>query len=246
MRAIFISLVLINAIVAVYYITKPIEPNSLSDHDSQLSQRYSQGLARLTLLSEQLSIEPPPAIVANKSNASADVSGIPDAPKLSIANIERNNCLLLGPYGSIMNARHARTRANRLKLDANVKRIKVPANVPVEHWVHIPPQTDRKTAMTILKRLQSQSIDSYLMTRGDNNNAISLGLFRNYDSARRLLRKIAVFGYPVEIQVMRKYKQEYWLELDADTAIDEATKQKIQSRDQQTQWQQSSCDEVAS
>lgn len=249
MRAIFISLVLINAVIVVYFVTQPSEWNSAVDDRSRFSHERggndSEGLPTLTILPEPLpspdhlirkTIIPTP-VVSQKEI----VSPLVVTPKPVFVEVDQSICQLLGPYVNMMSARHARTRANRLQFDASVRRIKVPANVPIEYWVHIPRQPNRSTAIMILKRLQFDSVDSYLMTRGDNRNAISLGLFRNYDSARRLMRKMSVYGYPIEIQTMRKYKQEYWVELASGREMDGLTKRQIQGGDQQTQWRQSTC-----
>ncbi|MDI9246621.1 hypothetical protein [Marinobacter sp. CHS3-4] len=55
------------------------------------------------------------------------------------------------------------------------------------HWVIIPPQPEDK-ALSLFNELQRRGIDSYLVTRGENTNAISLGLFQSRDAAERVLK----------------------------------------------------------
>jgi cell division septation protein DedD len=54
------------------------------------------------------------------------------------------------------------------------------------HWVIVPPQpADR--ALALFRDLQSRGIDSYLVRRGENKNAISLGLFESRQAAETVL-----------------------------------------------------------
>jgi hypothetical protein len=54
------------------------------------------------------------------------------------------------------------------------------------HWVIVPPQPEAE-ALRLFNDLQRRGIDSYLVTRGENTNAISLGLFQSEDAAQRVL-----------------------------------------------------------
>ena len=56
------------------------------------------------------------------------------------------------------------------------------------HWVIVPPQpTDR--ALALFRDLQRRGIDSYLVRRGENKNAISLGLFESRRAAETVLEE---------------------------------------------------------
>lgn len=54
------------------------------------------------------------------------------------------------------------------------------------HWIIVPPQPEAQ-ALRLFKDLQRRGIDSYLVTRGENRNAISLGLFQSKAAANRVL-----------------------------------------------------------
>lgn len=54
------------------------------------------------------------------------------------------------------------------------------------HWIIIPPQPEGQ-ALRLFNDLQRRGIDSYLVTRGENRNAISLGLFQSKAAAERVL-----------------------------------------------------------
>ncbi|WP_227539325.1 hypothetical protein [Marinobacter sp. Arc7-DN-1] len=56
------------------------------------------------------------------------------------------------------------------------------------YWVLIPPQP-REVALRQFRDIQRQGIDSYLVTGGENRNAISLGLFEYRESAISMLEE---------------------------------------------------------
>ena len=56
------------------------------------------------------------------------------------------------------------------------------------HWVIIPPQPP-EVALRQFQDMQRQGIDSYLVTEGENRNAISLGLFESRESAISVLEE---------------------------------------------------------
>ncbi|KPQ01212.1 SPOR domain-containing protein [Marinobacter sp. HL-58] len=54
------------------------------------------------------------------------------------------------------------------------------------HWVIIPPQPEDR-AQVLFQDLQRRGIDAYLVRRGENKNAISLGLFESEQAAEEVL-----------------------------------------------------------
>ncbi len=64
----------------------------------------------------------------------------------------------------------------------------VEQDLPPFHWVIIPPQP-RPVALKQFRDIQRQGIDSYLVTEGENRNAISLGLFESRDAAISVLEE---------------------------------------------------------
>lgn len=60
--------------------------------------------------------------------------------------------------------------------------------LPSLHWVIIPPQPPG-IALKQFRDMQRQGLDSYLVTEGENKNAISLGLFESRDAAISVLEE---------------------------------------------------------
>lgn len=60
--------------------------------------------------------------------------------------------------------------------------------LPSLHWVIIPPQPP-SAAWEQFREMQRQGVDSYLVTEGENTNAISLGLFESRNAAISVLEE---------------------------------------------------------
>lgn len=60
--------------------------------------------------------------------------------------------------------------------------------LPPLHWVIVPPQPEGR-ALSLFRDLQRRGIDSYLVRRGENKNAISLGLFESRQAAEMVLEE---------------------------------------------------------
>ena len=80
-----------------------------------------------------------------------------------------------------------------------------------EYWVYLEPLESRKAAIIRLKELQVRKIDSYLIAQGELRNGISLGLFRNIDSAERMQARRIEQGFDAKIREIPKTKSEFWL-----------------------------------
>lgn len=57
------------------------------------------------------------------------------------------------------------------------------------HWVIIPPLPNRQEALALFRSIQRRGVDSYLVTEGEQENAISLGLFESRAAAEGVLAK---------------------------------------------------------
>lgn len=55
------------------------------------------------------------------------------------------------------------------------------------HWVIVPPLPSREDAQALYRELVDAGIEAYVVPSGENENAISLGLFRSRASAERIL-----------------------------------------------------------
>lgn len=226
MRWIVYSLLLINIVLLTYFLTA--SPN---DNESP-SPYISQGKGKpLVLLSEQ-----PAAPEGHFDDAAVEDQQSTyksEKPKL---------CYALGPYPERVKAQGAQNRSLELGFTGLVAQHQVPTEKNVEFWVHIPPLADRAEALKLLRKLQSERIDSYIITQGDLANGISLGLFRKRDSAYSLRKKVAQLNFgEVAIRELGGPIAEYWLEVREISKLDEPARRRVKANDSDVAWQMVDC-----
>ena len=111
----------------------------------------------------------------------------------------------------------------------------------IEHWVHIPPLANRQQSLQLLRELQGRGIDSYIITQGDLAEGISLGLFKNKESAGRLTQKMLDMEYDVVIKEVVRGEKELWLEFPQVSALTEAMRKRVVGIDQNLNWMLTDC-----
>lgn len=98
-----------------------------------------------------------------------------------------SSCVRLGWIETAERARRLVAK-QPLAEEAGFKVEEVERELPPLHWVLIPPQPEA-VALRQFRDIQRQGIDSYLVTEGENRNAISLGLFESRESAISVLEE---------------------------------------------------------
>lgn len=70
------------------------------------------------------------------------------------------------------------------------------SGTPTAWWVHLPPQSDRAGAERKAAELRGLGVSDFFIVNdaGPNQNAISLGLYKNEDSAKRMLEQLKASG----------------------------------------------------
>lgn len=144
--------------------------------------------------------------VAGSQDSVSEFSSVESAEPVS------ENCIALGPFGDSESVDQVQQRlfslgvSSRERADQNMQ--------AVDHWVHIPPLSSRDSAIRLLRELQAQNIDSFVITQGELTNGISLGLFSKESSANEVGRRLMAAGYSVEIKPLSRVPEQWWLELN--------------------------------
>ena len=120
-------------------------------------------------------------------------------------------CLVVGPFNSSTKADQMQQRLFSLGISSR-ERSDSEAH-GYDHWVHIPPLPGRDAAIRLLRELQGQGIDSFVITQGELANGISLGLFSKEASANKVSSRLLQAGYETSIKQLPRQPQTYWLEL---------------------------------
>lgn len=134
------------------------------------------------------------------------------------AKVGGPQCVLVGPFAELISARQVRDRLALSVEQSSLVKLEV-ALEPVS-WVLLPPADSREQAVENLQELRASNIDSFLVANNDDGyeNAISLGVFSNPESAQKVAVKLQEQGYPAIVAQKQRKKADYWLALDESSS----------------------------
>ncbi|MGI9283726.1 MAG: SPOR domain-containing protein [Endozoicomonas sp.] len=192
MRWIFLVLLFANAGYFVWgYYHQSHKPYRTVKVDSEVPVQAGK---RLMLLSE-MSTEPPRQTPVKK-----ETKGISEA-----------QCLVVGPFES--SAKADQLQQKLFSLGVSSRERSDNEVVLADYWVHISPRSNRQAAIRLLRELQGQGIDSFVITQGELANGISLGLFSKETSANEVSRRVQEAGYEPSIKKLPREPETFWLEM---------------------------------
>jgi len=144
-----------------------------------------------------------------------------DSPQPGLTLDQGLNCYSVGPFSSRADLRRVTTwvendvRAMQPREDKRM--------VDLGYWVYLPALASRTAALEIARRLSGQGVqDYYVVTSGERENTISLGLFTDRMNAMVRRAEIASFGYDAQISPRRDEVPAYWLDYAILPGADEA------------------------
>jgi SPOR domain len=80
-------------------------------------------------------------------------------------------------------------------------------------WVYLPAFNSRNAALGAARDLSAKGIrDYYVVTAGDQENTISLGLFRDGANAIRRRDELTALGFDAQLDERSDDTPEYWLD----------------------------------
>lgn len=160
------------------------------------------GVPRLVLLSEQ---------DRGAAINSAEMAAAPETR----AELRNDSCLSIGPF-----ATQADMRTALNALTPVVPRIQYREAHSVEtrgYWVYLPAMPSREQALTVARQLSSRGVrDYYVVTAGDQQNTISLGLFRDRNNADKRRGEVAALGFAPEVVTRTEDLPVYWVDFAQD------------------------------
>ena len=143
------------------------------------------GVTQLTLLNE-------------RDGALADAAELARAPEPIGADRDLR-CTTLGPFPTQSDLRIQFRESRALRSRG--------------WWVYLPAFASRDAALSAARELSSKGVrDYYVVTAGDQENTISLGLFRDGDNAARRRDEVKALGLDVQLNERTEDTPEYWLD----------------------------------
>lgn len=154
-----------------------------------------RGVPELTLLSER---EGSPRMSSQEENARDN--GRPRA------------CVTLGPFETEADARAVAGRLEEDVLNREIRRSQ--AQAEIGHWVYLPAMPTRERALEVARELAEAGLrDYYVVTAGDQENTISLGLYGERANAEGRLASIREMGFEAEMRARTESVPRYWLDI---------------------------------
>jgi len=206
LRLLFVLLIALNIAVGAWLL--------LGQSDTHASFATDPGVPKLHLLSE---LPPAPstahvASIAPPQASTAAAAASAPAVAASSASALSYTCMALGPFATQEDLRIARTA-----LGGQVQRMRARQEQTTQArgwWVHLPPSANHAAALAQARQLGARNIQDYFVVNaGDNQNTVSLGLFKDPANARKRRDEIAAAGFPAQMSERTETVPEYWLDL---------------------------------
>lgn len=202
LRALVVLLLVMNAGVALWWALQPtpVPPETLPATDS--------AVPALVLLSERDLPEAP-------EPPEAEFVGPPDPEDLP----PLRQCLEVGPFLTQLDLRRA-TRA--LTPVANKLQFReARAVIRRGYRVFLPSLGSRDAALARARELAAKGLrDYYVVTAGDEQNTISLGLYRDETNARKRQTEVRALGIEASLEPRNEELPQFWLDLDVPPGLD--------------------------
>lgn len=193
-RILFVFLLAMNLAAGAWWYLRPTPP-------VEPFRAALPGVTPLLLLQERNAED-----MAAAARASADVEAGADARASAI-------CAVLGPFETQSDL----SRAMAL-LTPQVERIQfreATQDITRGYWVYLPAYESRDAALRSARQLNAAGVrDYYVVTAGDRENTVSLGLFRDRDNASRRQSQIAALGFPARMEERTEVQRQYWIEFE--------------------------------
>lgn len=212
LRLLFVLLIALNIAVGAWLL--------LGQNDTHAHLPTDPGVNKLHLLSE---LPQPPASVTQGASA-ANVAAATTTPTQSSSvanplaaqpstNTLSYACMALGPFATQEDLRVARNA-----LEPQVQRMRARQEQTTQSrgwWVYLPPMSSHAAALAEARQLAAKNIQDYFVISGagDDQNTVSLGLFKDPANARKRRDQIAAAGFPAQMSERTETVPEYWLDL---------------------------------
>lgn len=186
MRYLFILLLLAN--IAFFVWSKRISPVTQRNFTA-----VDPGVDKLTLIAE------------------VDPAKPATTPEISINSDVQQLCYSAGPFEVEANVHAAKEQLDSVVLKSNIR--KITTTQEAGYWVYLPALSSRTEALKKGRELAAAFVkDYYVVTSGDNENSISLGLYREPYNADNRIAELQRKGFDVQKEIRIEQWPEFWLD----------------------------------
>lgn len=80
-----------------------------------------------------------------------------------------------------------------------------------DYWVYLPVQPSTRATSRLIQELSANEIDSFVISEGDLEGALAVGVFSVEENAGRQRERLEAMGYEAKIYPVQRWIREYWL-----------------------------------
>ncbi len=231
-RALAVFLVVMNVAVAAYAWWRPEPIHALPAADLPntpalvlLSERSEADMQSLAA-----SAAPLAGAAALANDASDDVILPPTTTAIAALPATDGACQRLGPFANNADA-EAKLRAVA-GLSASGRIIAAEETEARGYWVYLPSSRDgddaRDVALAKARQLSAAGVrDYYVVTAGERENTISLGMFRDAINADKRVAQVAALGFYPKREERGDKLTRYWIRYPGDAALQASVKEQL-------------------
>lgn len=139
-----------------------------------------------------------------------------DVRELRMVNVAKDSahdsgkaCTLVGPFESEDLVGRLRQSFKESGMGSEV--IAQQADLAPAYWVYFSDFGPDKDVGAQLKEIKAKGMDAFIIASGELKGNISLGVFKNIDSARRMRNIAAKKGLKTELTEIKRSEEIYWL-----------------------------------
>ena len=152
----------------------------------------------------------------------AELPALPDAAELAGVPLpmpERPACMSLGPFGTPAELRAAMNALTPLA--ARIQYREVPATEVRGYRVFLSAAASREEALAAARQLAARGVrDYYVVTAGDQENTVSLGLFRDLANAEKRRDELSAQGFAAVLEPRTEDAAQWWIDLAAEPGFE--------------------------
>ncbi|WP_207062306.1 hypothetical protein [Motiliproteus sp. SC1-56] len=197
MRWLFLILVLLNGVLYAWFVT---EQQARELRREQARPDHS-GLDTLALLSEVPADQLKPRQVPEELAAEVPVEE-PLAPDVCYRVGEFEEARAAGAFVDVL---------GNGTLQAQVTKGLRP--LAPDHWVYVQAPAGGLRVESLRRTLRVDGLDSYLVRQGPLSGQLSIGLYRNKESAEALLAALLDKGYPAKMFLKERFEPIYFVDI---------------------------------
>ena len=156
----------------------------------------------------------PEAVPANDEDREGRSDTVPTVESESdLVGVVGRACVSIGPFEARDEANDARSRYAGERMRAAIREGE--GGYFVGHWVQIPDIPDAAESERMLDILHEAGLtDAYPVQTEEEGRKISLGLFGNLDSAKRIEAQAQALGLPAVIRARMTEPDEFWVDIE--------------------------------